>query len=76
MFIPHFHTVIEVIYKNIIRPLKSVKMEIIPPDINEDKNGGMSLNPKNHPIEVIAEDPAWGNLSYIYDIFLQLVRNE
>lgn len=66
LFIPHIEIVMEMITKNIFRPLPSLKRNNI--------NLGMSET--GVETEEQESDPSWTYIRGIYEIFLQLIVNE
>jgi serine/threonine-protein phosphatase 2A regulatory subunit B' len=66
LFIPHLDLVMEMITKNIFRPLPSLK-----------KNG-ISLGMQETGVEsdVQESDPSWHHIRGIYEIFLQFIVND
>jgi serine/threonine-protein phosphatase 2A regulatory subunit B' len=66
LFIPHIDIVMEMITKNIFRPLPSLKKNNI--------NLGMSET--GVETEEQESDPSWPHIRGIYEIFLQLIVNE
>jgi serine/threonine-protein phosphatase 2A regulatory subunit B' len=66
LFIPHIDMVMEMITKNIFRPLPSLKRNNI--------NLGMSET--GVEAEEQESDPSWPHIRGIYEIFLQLIVNE
>jgi serine/threonine-protein phosphatase 2A regulatory subunit B' len=66
LFIPHMDIVMEMITKNIFRPLPSLKKNNI--------NLGMSETGVES--EEQESDPSWPHIRGVYEIFLQLIVNE
>jgi serine/threonine-protein phosphatase 2A regulatory subunit B' len=66
LFIPHIDMVMEMITKNIFRPLPSLKRNNI--------NLGMSET--GVEAEEQESDPSWPHIRGVYEIFLQLIVNE
>lgn len=65
LFIPHIDMVIEMITKNIFRPLSAVKKN----NINMMSDAGVDQEEQE-------PDPVWPHIRGIYEIFLQLIVNE
>jgi serine/threonine-protein phosphatase 2A regulatory subunit B' len=65
LFIPHIDIVMEMITKNIFRPLPSLKRNI---------NLGMSETGVESDEQ--ESDPSWPHIRGVYEIFLQLIVNE
>jgi serine/threonine-protein phosphatase 2A regulatory subunit B' len=66
LFIPHIEPVMEMITKNIFRPLPSLKKN----------NIKLAVSDTGVQDEEQESDPAWPHLRGIYEIFLQLIVNE
>lgn len=66
LFIPHMDLVMEMITKNVFRPLPCLKKN----NINlEMKDTGVDQDEQE-------SDPSWPHIRGIYEIFLQLIVNE
>ena len=65
LFIPNIELVMEMITKNIFRPLPSLK-----------KNANLGVAETGVEEEETESDPAWPHIKGIYEIFLQLIVNE
>lgn len=66
LFIPHIDLCMEMVTKNIFRPLPSIKKSNI--------NIGMSDTGVD--ADEVETDPTWPHIRGIYEIFLQLIVNE
>lgn len=66
LFIPHIDLCMEMITKNIFRPLPSIKKSNI--------NIGMSDTGVD--ADEVETDPTWPHVRGVYEIFLQLIVNE
>lgn len=66
LFIPHIDIVIDMITKNIFRPLPSTKKG----------NVNLSMSETGVEEEEQEPDPTWPHIRGVYDIFLQLIINE
>jgi len=66
LFIPHIELVMEMITKNIFRPLPCLRKNNITLGVSET---GVETEEQE-------SDPAWPHLRGIYEIFLQVIVNE
>jgi serine/threonine-protein phosphatase 2A regulatory subunit B' len=66
LFIPHIELVMEMITKNIFRPLPSLRRNNIKLGVSET---GVETEEQE-------SDPAWPHLRGVYEIFLQVIVNE
>jgi hypothetical protein len=66
LFIPHIDSCMEMITKNIFRPLPSIKKSSI----------NISMSDTGVDSEENESDPTWPHIRGIYEIFLQLIVNE
>jgi serine/threonine-protein phosphatase 2A regulatory subunit B' len=66
LFIPHIDIVMEMITKNIFRPLPSLKKN----------NIGLGMSETGVENEEQESDPSWPHIRGVYEIFLQLIVNE
>ena len=66
LFIPHIDSCMEMITKNIFRPLPSIKKS----------NINISMSDTGVDSEENESDPTWPHIRGIYEIFLQLIVNE
>lgn len=64
LVIPHLDLVIEMIEKNIFRPLPILKRATSPTEIGMEDNDELLV------------DPSWPHLLPVYEFFLQLIVNE
>lgn len=63
LVIPHLDLVVEMIVKNIFRPLPVLKKGGAPAELGMEE-------------EEVILDPAWPHLQPVYEFFLQLIVNE
>jgi hypothetical protein len=66
LFIPHIDLVMEMITKNIFRPLPSLKKN----------NINLAMSETGVETDEQESDPSWPHIRGIYEIFLQLIVNE
>lgn len=66
LFIPHIDSCMEMITKNIFRPLPSIKKS----------NINISMSDTGVDAEENESDPTWPHIRGVYEIFLQLIVNE
>jgi serine/threonine-protein phosphatase 2A regulatory subunit B' len=66
LFIPHIDLVMEMITKNIFRPLPSLKKN----------NINLAMQETGVEADEQESDPAWPHIRGVYEIFLQLIVNE
>lgn len=65
LFIPHIEIIMEMITKNIFRPLPSLKRNIT-----------LGMSETGVETEEQESDPSWPHVRGVYEIFLQLIANE
>jgi serine/threonine-protein phosphatase 2A regulatory subunit B' len=66
LFIPHIDLVMEMITKNIFRPLPSLKKN----------NINLAMQETGVDTDEVESDPSWPHIRGVYEIFLQLIVNE
>lgn len=66
LFIPHIDLVMEMITKNIFRPLPGLKKN----------NINLAMQETGVEAEDQESDPSWAHIRGVYEIFLQLIVNE
>lgn len=66
LFIPHIDLVMEMITKNIFRPLPSLRRN----------NINLAMQETGVETDEQESDPAWPHIRGVYEIFLQLIVNE
>ncbi len=66
LFIQHIELVMEMITKNIFRPLPSLKKN----------NLNLSMSEQGVDTDEPESDPSWSHIRGVYEIFLQLIVNE
>ena len=66
LFIPHIELAIEMITKNIFRPLPSLKKN----------NINLAMQETGVEADEQETDPSWPHIRGVYEIFLQLIVNE